>query len=333
MKTETSKRSVSKLGALALAVALMLPSAAFAGDLVSLVPDKAVAVGMVSLEELRTSPLGGRLFDNTDKITTDGEAAQFLARAGLDPAKDIDNLLIAVTPEVGNPNDGEILLVAEGRFKVDRLSDAVASEGAIAQAAHGKTYFLLPDDEDDDEDEKNGAAAFVSGSLAFAGTEQAVVDALGALAAGGTNFRSASTIGREMGLIDSKATAWLLLDVQRASRMKNSPTVSVGGGHEDKFGAAFKHVSTVGIWGRDAGSALVFGGTALTADSETRELLEDTIRGFFAMLRLGASEEHPEWVDVIRGFDVKRTSEGVSVTGSIPGSLLEKTASKLADGR
>ena len=324
----TSKRTLTLAG-LSVGI-LLLAIPAIAADLLSLVPEKAVAVGMVDMDDLRSSPVTSRLFDDTDRITTEGEARRFLEDAGLDPARDVDRVMIAVSPAENDSSDGSILVAAEGRFDVSRLSAAVAREGAIPQPAHGKTYFVLPNDADD-EDHRAGAVAFVSGSLSILGTESAVTDALGALARGGTDFRSASPIGRDLRLVDRSASAWMIMDVQRAARMKKSSDgIEIGGGHADQLGAAMKHISTIAVWGSSGKDALTFGGTALSADSETRQLLDDTVRGLLAMWRLAAQEEHPEWVPILRDFKVDQTSDGVTLKGSIPASIIEEHAKKIA---
>ena len=75
------KRTLAVLVALTL---LALPALA-KDDALSLVPANAVTVGMVKLADMRSSPLSSLLFEHTDKMTADGEAADFLADAGLSP--------------------------------------------------------------------------------------------------------------------------------------------------------------------------------------------------------------------------------------------------------
>jgi len=73
-----------KKSLLALAATALLAFPALAKtDAQSLIPSDAVTVGVVHLDEMRSSPLSGALFQQTDKITADGDAAQFLLDAGL----------------------------------------------------------------------------------------------------------------------------------------------------------------------------------------------------------------------------------------------------------
>lgn len=320
-------------------VALAMAGTGFAAtNLVSLVPEKAVVVGMVKVQDLRTSPLTGRLFDHTDQISTDGEARQFLEDAGLDPARDIDTVLIAVSPRANDAKNGDVLMAAEGRFIPDRLAAAVVKKGALPQSASGLTYYLLPKSDTDKSattgaptDDRRAAVAFVSSKLAFVGTEQAVIDALAAYKSGGTSFLSAAPIGREMALIEPSATAWLLIDVQRASRLSDSPQTNLG--KNNQFGLALKHVSTIAVWGKDTGDAIKFSATALTVDADTRDLLQDTLKGITAAWRLALQDKAPEWIPVIRAFSIEKSGDGVTMSGSIPASLILKQASRVASAK
>jgi len=84
--------------AAAIAIALAAPGAFAKNDAMSLIPNDAVTVGVVRLADARTSPLSSMLFQQTDKVTTDGDAAQFLADAGLEPTKDVDVLVVSTSP-------------------------------------------------------------------------------------------------------------------------------------------------------------------------------------------------------------------------------------------
>src|SRR5213078_4058602 len=80
---------------LAAVLSLAIASVAFAkGDAISLIPNDAVTVGVVRLADLRNGSLLSTLFQETDKMSVDGDAAKFMADAGLAPTKDVDVLVI-----------------------------------------------------------------------------------------------------------------------------------------------------------------------------------------------------------------------------------------------
>src|SRR5258706_4294685 len=235
---------------LALTAAALVAVPAFAKtDAQSLIPRDAVTVGVVHLDELRSSPLSAALFQQTDKIASDGDAAQFLLDAGLKPSQDIDILVVATTPKTNLGKEADVMIAADGRFNVDRLSAALVSRGAVNKGA----YFVLPKKESDS---KHGAVAFPDAHLAIVGTEDAVKEALEARAAGGTKFAPAGALGHDMTRIDPKATAWALVDVVRAQRLVGSPHVSANSQAGMAMKTALKNDSTAAIWATDSGDTV-----------------------------------------------------------------------------
>jgi hypothetical protein len=294
-------------------------------DALSLVPVNSVSVGMIKLNELRSSPLSAMLLQHTDKMSTDGEAQQFLTDAGLSPIKDVDVLVVATSPRGTLSTQADIVVIAEGRFNPERLTSALVARGAINKGS----YILFPE-KSADADHDNGAIAFPSTSLVIAGNERAVIAALAARAEGGTGFRGRSGLGMDLARVDANATAWALVDVIRAQRLAN------GGGHintgkgqaGDALQAALKSVSTVAVWAKDKGDALELGAFGLSNDTETLALLEDTIKGALSAMRLAVKDKAPEMVSILRSFDVTRKSDSIRVEGTIPASALRDLMAK-----
>lgn len=301
-------------------LALAMPALA-KDDALSLVPSNAVTVGMVKLREMRSSPLSSMLFQQTDKMSTDGEAERFLSDAGLSPLKDVDVLVVATAPRTNLGSDAEVLVIAEGRFNVERLSAAIASRGATKKG----DYFVI--DKEDHHDV--GAVAFPSASLALAGTERAVAAALEARANGGTSFRSANGLGMDLARVDRDATAWAIVDVARAARLTKGGTITTGKGQAgDALAAALRNVSTVAVWAKDTGSALELGALGLSGDAETLSLIEDTVRGALSAMRLAVKDKSPEMVSVLRQFDITRKADSITIEGSIPAAQLRDLMAK-----
>ena len=316
-------RNLRTLAVFALVAALALPALA-KDDALNLVPANAVTVGMVKLAEMRTSPLSSYLFQHTDKMSTDGEAEKFLLEAGLSPTRDVDTLTVATTPRTTLGSDADVLVIAEGRFQPERLTKALIARGGIQKAG----YIVMAEAKSDGDDEK-GAVAFLSPSLAIAGNERSVVAALAARAAGGTGFRSRGTLGLDLGRVDTKATAWALVDVTRAARLTKGGDINTGKGQAgDALKTAMKTLSTVAVWATDTGDALELGAIGLSGDKETLELLEDTVRGALSAMRLAVKDKAPEMVSVLRRFDVSRKSDSISVEGSIPAATLRELMAK-----
>jgi hypothetical protein len=311
------------LAAFVAVAALAFPAMA-KDDALSLVPANAVTVGMVKLADMRTSPLSSLLFEHTDKMSSDGEAQKFLADAGLSPTKDVDVLVVATSPRTTLGTEADVVVIAEGRFNAERLSAALVARGAVNKGA----YLLLPDDNDNASDE-NGAVAFPTSSLAVAGNERSVIAALAARTSGGTGFRVRGALGQDLARLDTNATAWALVDVARAARLTKGGTIGTGkGAPGEALQAALKNVSTVGVWAKDKGDSLELGAFGLSNDTETLELLEDTVRGGLSALRLAVRDKAPEMVTVIRAFDVSRKKDAILIEGSIPAAQLRDLMAK-----
>lgn len=304
--------------ALLAVAALALPM--FADDALSLVPANAVTVGMVKLRDMRSSPLSSILFEHTDKMSTDGEAQKFLLETGLSPAKDVDVVVVATSPRTNLGSEADVLVIAEGRFNADALTNALIMRGAVKKGG----YLVLPDKE-----EPKGAVAFPSGSLAIAGSERAVAAALEARKNGGTGFRSAGGLGIDLARVDRNATAWALVDVTRAARLTKAGSINTGKGQSgEALAAAIRSVSTIAVWAKDTGAALELGAFGLSGDTETLALLEDTVRGALSALRLAVKDKSPDMVSVLRRFEVSRNASSVMIEGSIPATQLREIMAK-----
>ena len=314
---------VRSLGRIAVVSALTLfATAAFArGGAVALIPNDAVSVGVVRVADLRTSPLSSTLFEHADKFGGDGDAEKFLNEAGLDLAKDIDLLVVATSPKTRLGSEAEVVVIAEGRFNVERLSSAMIARGAVRKSSPFGDYFQLPDQAD-----PKGAVAFADSTLAIAGVEAAVVETLQARRSGGTAFEQ-SLLGHEMGRLDANASAWALVDVIRAARLTGGHSRLRAGGdnrNTDALHAAIRNISRVGMWAKDTGDALELGAFGLAGDAETLQLVEDTLRGALSAMRLAVKDRAPDMVSVLRRFDVDRSNDAVRVRGSIPAESIRK---------
>lgn len=307
----------------ALAAAVALPAAA-KSDALGLVPNDAVSVGMVKVADLRTSPLSGPLFQQTASVAIDGDAANFLSDAGLQPSKDVDVVVFSTSPRSTLGTEADVLVAADGRFNVERLGAALVSRGAIKKTSPNGAYYMLPEERG----EHKAAVAFPDGHLALMGTESAVLEALASRAAGGTSFFTASGLGRDLGRVDNKAAAWVLIDVTRAQRIVGAPKIKSDSPQGLAVSSALRNVSTVALWATDSGDAIKLGAFGLAHDTETLGLLEDTLRGALSAMRLAAQDKSPELVSTLRRFTVSRSDDSVTVTGSVPAETFRAWAAK-----
>ena len=88
-------------------------------------------------------------------------------------------------------------------------------------------------------------------------------------------------------------------------------------------GVAIRAPSFVALEATVKSDGVAFAATGLSADAESRDLLEDALRGVLAMWRLAMQEKSPELVSVIRRFQIDNDSNGVSIRGTLPSGFLE----------
>src|SRR5947208_2752742 len=81
--------------------------------------------------------------------------------------------------------------------------------------------------------------------------------------AGGTQFLGASALGRDVARIDPHATAWAVVDVQRAQRITGAPRMSTHTPQAQAVNSALRSVSTVALWATDNGDSLKLGAFGL----------------------------------------------------------------------
>jgi hypothetical protein len=327
MNTKSVVRSWLATTALTAVMATTAMAAAPRSAGLALVPNDAATVAMIRLADARNSPLSSMLFSHADKLSADGDAAKFLADAGLQPTKDIDVMVIATSPAATlGSRDAHVLIIAEGRFNADRLGAALVTRGAVAQKSAAGSYYVMS--KTGTTTDAQGAVAFPDAHTAILGSPASVAQALADRANGGTTFITASGLGRELARIDASATAWVLVDVPRASRLAGAPQLPSSNGANSNVSTALKNMSTVAVWATDSGNAMSFGAVGIGRDAETLQLVEDTVRGALSMLRLSVQDKAPDLVSALRNFSVSRSADAVSVNGTVPADVLKSLMAK-----
>ncbi|HSE63852.1 MAG TPA: hypothetical protein VLG15_09610 [Thermoanaerobaculia bacterium] len=315
------------IGVIALVVAgFAAPTSAAASDeALALVPPDVASVGLIRLDALRASPFAARLFSETDQLATDGDAAKFLAETGLRPKQDVDVVVVAglASNRVHGPEDG--LVIFEGRFDPSRLTAAMIARGAVRKSTPQGEYLVLSGRHGDGE---RAALAFVGTGIIVAGSPGSVTRALADREAGGSGFLRGEGLGREMSRVPSGASAWAIVDATRAPFAGPRRSREGDGDAADALVGAMKSVSLFVFHATSRGDAVDLSATGITADEETRDLLEDALKGVIAMWRLAIHEKAPDMVPILRKFEIETDREGVTIHGTLPGAFLREMAQK-----
>lgn len=316
------RQALSLLAGLGFALAAGTAAAAGSDEALALVPTDAASVGIVRLDALRANPLAARLFAETDDIATHGDAAKFMEETGLRPKQDVDLVVVAGLQPHESRAGMKGLVLFEGRFDPARLEAAMESRGAVRKRSPHGDYLSL-----EGRHQSGGqpaAVAFVSRRLLIAGSPAAVLRALADRAAGGSGFLRGEGIGRHLPRVPGDASAWAMVDATRYPLASGRSHGSRNGDAAAALVGAMKSVSLFVFHATGRGDSVELSATGLSPDGETRELLEDALRGVVAMWRLAVHEKSPDLVPILRKFDIERDDEGVTISGTLPGSVVRK---------
>ena len=94
--------------------------------------------------------------------------------------------------------------------------------------------------------------------------------------------------------------------------------------------SALKTMTTIALWATDSGDSLKLGAFGLSRDPETLELVEDTLRGALAAMRLAVQDKEPDLVGLLRKFSVARSDDAVTISGTVPASTFREYVGKQA---
>jgi len=299
------------IGALALPILAAPPAP---GDALALVPSDALAVGQVRFDKLKSSAASAGLLRETDAISSDGKASQFLHDAGLDPKRDVDTATLSLSSSDGK--QAGPLVVFEGRFDPAALSTATLSRGGTRVDSAAFPYYRLPAHAGEPSRE-TGAVAFVSAKVVIAGTETALLHALDAYAAGSAGLPAHSFLSDALSRVDRQSAAWAVVDTARLQQLHPSAH-SNADGPAAQITSALRSLSLVAFQANVSERVVSVSATGLAADEETRQNLEDMLRGLLAAWRMSAQEKEPDLVAAIRKIRVTRSDDGVTISGDIP---------------
>ncbi|HUK13227.1 MAG TPA: hypothetical protein VLW17_07975 [Thermoanaerobaculaceae bacterium] len=296
-------------------------------DLLRMVPPTAQFVVGLDAAALRAHPAVQKLLlEHASRAHLDADAAAFLAEAGLDPLRDVNAMVAAVIPD-GATSHGAAAFA--GRFDPEAMGAALTKRGATPTTLGAVPGFRLPEGE-----RHHGAAAVlaqVSREVVVVGNEAAVAAMLAPRHEASPLVDKAVAAGQ----IDPRAPFWAVGTIP-AFAHRHAATMDRRA--EDEADHPLHHVlAAAGVVKSVALQAslddsLHISGVASADTAENAELLRDAAKGALAALRLGAQDEHPELVDVLRGVQVRASGTDVAVSGAIPVALLEKLAAEHSGG-
>jgi hypothetical protein len=285
-------------------------------DLIAAVPADAQSVVAVDAAKLRAHPLvQSWLLKQPAWTGAHDESRLFLQEAGLDPARDVDAMLVAVLPST------KAVAWFAGRFDQKSLGAAIEKRGGQPFTIGTITAYHLP--KSHEHGKGNVVLAFASADLVLLGDEAAVTSAL----TGATTGTSIAQAELAAGHISVDAPFWAVsLVPDKVLQKAGEAAGKVHGEGAEPIRGVMLAAGTVKRVTAQAflDEALKFSAVAVADTAENAGLIRDTVKGALAAARLHFQEQAPEMVDVLRGVQVNVSDSVVTVTGAVPVALLEK---------
>jgi len=236
-------------------------------------------------------------------------------KTGLNPARDIDQIVIVGT--AGVPKGSPGLAMALGRFDLYKIGRALETEGkATGQNVAGVSVYAFKDKEGK---EGTVALAFLDENALLFGPQEKVEAAVSSRARGETPLKKNTVL---MGLVEKVRPGFTFWMVGDQSLLAGMPTsVPAPGASADGATVSLPALKSLTVTG-DLDPQVSLSITGDAADELAAKNLADVVRGFVALMSLQAQQK-PELQQLASAFTVATEQNRVLVNARIPYELLD----------
>lgn len=244
---------------------------------------------------------------------------QFETMTGLNPARDIDQIVVAGRGGAGK-TAAQPLVIATGRFDLEKLSGTMGmAEQATKRQLEGTTLYTMTKQNEKGETESSTLAFLDAGSLVFGPT-------LGVEAVVASRSRRETPLTHNAELIKlvegvkPGSTFWVVGDSTVLAGMPDRiPAPGMGSGASAGMNLPpLQSLTLTGDFDPDLSMAL----TGVAADEAAATKLADVVRGLVALMSLQAHQK-PELAQLASAFSVSTEINTVLINARIPYELLE----------
>jgi len=239
-------------------------------------------------------------------------------KTGLNPARDIDQIVIVGTPSVPKGSPG--LAMALGRFDLYKIGRTLETEGkATGLNVGGVSVYTF-------KEEKDGsvALAFLDEHALLFGPREKVEAAVASRTRGEAPLKTNATL---MGLVEKVRPGFTFWMVGDQSLLAGMPTsVPAPGASADGATVNLPALKSLTVTG-DLDPQVSLSITGDAADELAAKNLADVVRGFVALMSLQAQQK-PELQQLASAFTVATEQNRVLVSARVPYELLDALRAK-----
>jgi hypothetical protein len=249
--------------------------------------------------------------------------AQFQEKTGLDPERDVDQIVIAGTETVrgGMP----AIALVTGRFDLYKLGRTLETEGKVRGYNHdGVTVYAYKE-----EGPSATAIAFLDDSSVLFGQKDRVEAAVSSRTRGEAPLRGNAVLLALVEKVRPGSTFWMVGDQSLLAGMPSSipaPGATGGGGGGSGATISLPALRSLTVTG-DLDPQVSLDLTGEAADEPAARNLADVVRGFVALMSLQAQQK-PELQQLASAFNVATEQNRVLVTARIPYAMIDALSAK-----
>jgi len=276
-------------------------------SLAYLPPDSQAVFGM-NVQKFIASPVYAR-FEQKHGQEIGSDLAEFIAKTGVDPRRDVHYIIAAVKSIENRKGTG--VVIAEGTFNLGTITNFISAQpGAIKLDYNGVTVWMIP--EKDGSSIEKGAALISDTEIAIGeiGTLKNVLDIRKNRTA---SVLDAPTLGSLIKTLNPDEMFWFAGDPTNV--LAKAPANTPLGANITAIANVF---GTLNLTTEVAGKI-----TVTAKDEVSAGKLADVAKGILALASL-ASDQNPQLAELLKGVLIQQDKTQVVLKLNFPFELLDK---------
>ena len=275
-------------------------------QLVGLMMPDAKVLGGVSVAQVRNSPYGQYLL--TQFPLTNPEFQQFVLATGLDPTRDITEIVGAAS---GLPNDKAGLAAARGAFDIAHILGFVKTMGGNVDQSQGVPVITSPDGQ--------MAIALLDPTLAIAGDPNNVIAAVGRRSAPSTLD---PVLSAKAAALSGSQDAWVVSTITPAAMGLPAGSGPAGPGGLNLSALQNIQQSSAGV---KFGTSVSVVAEAVADTPQNANALADIVRLMVSLARMSQSNpQAAQFTALLDNLTVQTKGTAIELSLAIPEEMFEQ---------